>query len=98
MRRSLEKYVESEFGMEPDQQFVDTLESFIKLKSSKNERNVIRDCVYKFSFKRLENILTNSCFRALLFHYNEEANHESLKNDARIGLSIIMKMISAIDH
>ena len=90
-RNKLEKYATIEFGEVKDEEFLDTLDSLIKLKPSKSKSWNIREWIYKFSFMRFEPLLSNKCFRELIFHFHNETNFEDLKEDLKIGLEMILK-------
>ncbi|CAI2363531.1 unnamed protein product [Moneuplotes crassus] len=91
-RKHLKQYVELEFGMEPNQLFVDTLDSVLFMKEPRNKtNNMYHNLLYSYSSSKLQACMKNSYFKCLVLHYSFEVDPIKVDRDAREGLELILR-------
>lgn len=89
LHQFIKTYIEKEFWMEPNIDFINTWEWFMFLDSSNN--NIFRDALYKYSLPKLQRLLENQYFRSLLYHYSFEADENELDKNTLIALEMIKR-------
>ncbi|CAI2361278.1 unnamed protein product [Moneuplotes crassus] len=92
-RECIHKYIEQEFGVEPNPQFLATLEAVLFMKKSVDEvNNIFRDLFYSFSQPKLERCMRDPYFKCLVYHFSFEANLDKLDQDSRVGIQVILNL------
>lgn len=84
-------YIEREFGVEPNNQFMDTLYAVFFMKDLKTTKyNIFRDLFNSYSKKKLQRWMRDPYFKCMVYHYSFENDPNELDTDALTGIKVIL--------
>ncbi|CAI2363941.1 unnamed protein product [Moneuplotes crassus] len=92
-RLLLIKYIEHEFGMESNEEFLDTLDKVLLMREIRNRTaNIYNDLLHSYNRRKLQICMNDPYFKCLVFHYSFEVNPDEINKDEEEGLKMILKL------
>ncbi|CAI2376928.1 unnamed protein product [Moneuplotes crassus] len=91
LKKYLKFYIEREFGIEPNREFIYILDRVLFINKSDNpSENIYKDLFYNYSYNKLKRCMKLPYFKCLVYHYSFEVNSSTMDRDTQIGIQIIL--------